>query len=100
MVILIIKNITNTIYTMQEFHVFYNSFANLYKHVNKLVDNTCYLLEKQIQELSYQEYLIFYPKLNHLIQTYFSGNLFYIQVVLHHYFNLIFNFLPKFCIFF
>ena len=35
-------------------------------HANKLVDNTCCSLEKQIQHvLSCQEYLISYPKVNH-----------------------------------
>ena len=40
-------------------------------HVNKLVDNSCCLLKKQVQQLLYtQEYLVFYTKVNHhLIQT-------------------------------
>ena len=40
-------------------------------HTDIHVDNSYCLLEKQIQELLYtQEYLIFYPKVNHhLIQT-------------------------------
>ena len=40
-------------------------------HANELADNSRCLFKKQIQQLLYtQEYLIFYPKVNHyLIQT-------------------------------
>ena len=52
MFLLIMKNMTNNI-------------MYIYTHilVNELVDDIYYLLEKRIQHLlSYQEYLIFYPK--------------------------------------
>ena len=45
-----------------------NSHTHTDIHVNKLVDNTCNLLEKQIrQPLSCKEYLIFYQKANHYL---------------------------------
>ena len=58
------KNKTNTVYIIGQFHAFIidlEIYTNI--HLNKLVDNSCCLLEKQNQlVLPYQEYFTFYPR--------------------------------------
>ena len=55
------KNKTNTVYIIGQFHAFIidlEIYTNI--HLNKLVDNSCCLLEKQNQlVLPYQEYFTF-----------------------------------------
>ena len=59
------------------------SQTHTFIHVNKLVDNTCFLEKRTQNVLPCQKYLIFYPKVN-LIQSSFSLNFSYIQLLQHH----------------